>query len=296
AKTERVFHLLDCDRERPGCELDLDVYVNSNFTEENLETLRKNTIAQAFWGSAYAETQTIPNLLGEMDAMRVSDAMILPIKLGLPFGDDMTEVWSAAIDSAGAADRLHAGFSVHPRDHDRLQQIKSFAKTGARVLKLHPTVQRFYPDDPAMMDVYALAEELGLIIFFHGGRAGIEPQSSHRFAMPRHYRAALANFPRLHFILGHAGARDAEAMLELAVNHQNAWLGTHGQGVTRLEQIIQRTGGERLLFGSDWPFYHLGVSLAKVLITTNIPARRDLRRAILRGNAMQLFGFDEAPR
>jgi predicted TIM-barrel fold metal-dependent hydrolase len=78
-------------------------------------------------------------------------------------------------------------------------------------------------------------------------------------------------------------------MLELALAHQNAWLGIHGQGVSSLETIIRRTGGERLLFGTDWPWYHLGATLAKVLICTDSPQRQAIRRAILRDNAVSLL-------
>jgi predicted TIM-barrel fold metal-dependent hydrolase len=53
--------------------------------------------------------------------------------------------------------------------------------------------------------------------------------------------------------------------------------------------MIERTGGDRLLFGTDWPFYHIGASLAKVLIVTAAPGRQDLRRRILRDNALRLF-------
>ena len=79
-------------------------------------------------------------------------------------------------------------------------------------------------------------------------------------------------------------------MLEIALRHENAWLGIHGQSVTHLDRMIRATGGERMLFGSDWPFYHLGTSLAKVLITTEDPARREIRAAILRENAVRLLG------
>ncbi|GAB5450929.1 MAG: hypothetical protein Hals2KO_12570 [Halioglobus sp.] len=289
ARTPRVRHLLDCDAEEPGCRLDLDVYANNNFTEDALGDLSRSTVAQALWGSAFAETQTIPNLLDEMDAMRVQQAIILPIKMGLPFGDRQTERWRDAIDEAGVDDRLISGLSIFPRGKTRIEEMRAHASTGARLMKIHPTVQAFYPDDPDMMEVYEEAQRLGLVIFYHGGRAGIEPESRHRYAVPRHYEAVLANFPQLQVILGHAGARDGEAMLELALRYDNAWLGIHGQGVTRLEEMIQRTGGERLLFGTDWPFYHLGMSLAKVLICTDTPGRLELRKRILRDNALTLF-------
>jgi predicted TIM-barrel fold metal-dependent hydrolase len=56
-----------------------------------------------------------------------------------------------------------------------------------------------------------------------------------------------------------------------------------------LEKMIQRTNGDRLLFGTDWPFYHLGASLAKVLIVTAADDRKDMRQRILRDNAKSLF-------
>ncbi len=288
ASSERVRHLLDCDATNPGCRLDLDVYANSNFTEASLSTLRRSTLAQGLWGSAFAQTQTIPNLLQEMEAMRIEQSIILPIKMGLPFGDDLTERWRDAITSAGVSDRLVAGLSVHPRGRGRLDEMRDHAAAGARVMKLHPTVQAFYPDDPDMMPLYEEAQSLGLIIFFHGGRAGIEPESRQRYAMPRHYEAVLANFPQLQVILGHGGARDMRAMLELALRYDNAWLGIHGQGVSALDEMIRKTQGERLLFGSDWPFYHIGMSLAKVLLCTDSATRGSVRQKILRDNAQQL--------
>ena len=107
--------------------------------------------------------------------------------------------------------------------------------------------------------------------------------------MPRHYEAPLAEFPNLQFILGHAGARDSEAMLELALRYDKAWLGIHGQSLTHLETMIQRSGGERLLFGTDWPFYHPSLQMAKVLILTEENLR--LRKKVLYDNAARLLGL-----
>jgi predicted TIM-barrel fold metal-dependent hydrolase len=289
AVTPRVRHLLDCDGSTPPGALDLDIYINGNFSEEALGKNERILTTQGLWGNDVVRSHTIPNLITEMDAMRVQHSLVLPIKLGLPFGDDLTEQWRAAIATADISDRITTGCSVHPEDPDRGSQLKQYAATGARVVKLHPTVQRFYPDDPSMMPLYEEAQRLGMVIFFHGGRAGIEPESSQRYAMPRHYAKVLQDFPRLQVILGHAGARDSAGMLELALAHENAWLGIHGQGVSSLETIIRRTGGERLLFGTDWPWYHLGATLAKVLICTDSPQRQAIRRAILRDNAVSLL-------
>ncbi len=288
APSARVQHLLDCDSNTPGCELDLDVYVNANFTRKDLDDLRWDAVGQVFWGSARAATHTIPNLLAEMDDMGVARAVLLPIAFGLPYRDDMSGIWHAAVQRADESDRLLQGASVHPRDTDALASLRAQAARGARAIKLHPAGQRFYPDSPELHALYDECARLGMPVFFHGGRAGIEPEYTHRFTLIRHYEEAVGQHPDVHFILGHAGARDVADAIPFALRHANVSLGIHGQGITVLRELIDRVGADRLLFGTDWPFYHLGASLAKVLIVTE--GRPEERRAILDRNAALLLG------
>ncbi len=288
--SKRVQHLLDCDGSDPGCDLDLDVYINRNFDEDALAALRWGALGSMLWGSAAEKTHTMPNLLAEMDATRVEQALILPIAFGLPFGDDLTERWMAAITESGNTDRFLLAASVHPRDSHRIEKLRRFSAAGARAVKLHPTMQRFYPDGDDMMEYYRECERLGLVLFFHCGRAGIEPESIHRYTLPRHFEAAIRAFPKLQFVLGHSGARDVAQAIPLGERYENVWLGASCQGVTMLNEMLARTGGERMLYGTDWPFYHLAASLAKLLIITE--DNPDARYALLRGNAERLLALN----
>lgn len=287
ARTPRVRHLLDCDATDPGCALDLDVYMNANFTAADLRALQLGAIAQLTWGSGAAATHTVPNLLAEMDACRIQRALVLPIAFGLPFGDDLTERFMQAIEDAGAGDRLMRGASVHDGDPDAVAKLERYARAGARAVKLHPAGQRFFPDSEEAMRIYEACGRLGLVVFFHAGRAGIEPDYTHQFTLMRNYEPMLKRFPDVQFVLGHAGARDIADAVPLARKYPNAWMEIHGQGVTRLHELLEALGPERLLFGSDWPFYHLAATLAKVLIVTE--KKPEARRAILSGNADRLF-------
>jgi len=148
---------------------------------------------------------------------------------------------------------------------------------------------RFFPDDEAMFPIYRACDELGLPVIFHGGRAGIEPEAMHQYTLMRHYEGAFRAFPNVQFVLGHAGARDAEDAITLAARHPNLWFDSHGQGVTMLARMLDKIGPDRLLFGTDWPFYHLASALAKVLIVTE--DRPADRVAVLYGNAARLLGL-----
>ena len=83
------------------------------------------------------------------------------------------------VTTAGAERRLHSGLSVYPGEEGAVAQMTQYVAEGFGIMKLHPTVQRFYPDDPAVMPLYEQAQKLGLVVFFHGGRAGIEPVRHH---------------------------------------------------------------------------------------------------------------------
>jgi len=289
ARTERVEYMLDCDATDPGSPLDLDVYINANFSEAALRRLQLMSLAQLFQGSGAAATHTIPNLLGEMDDCRIEKAQILPIAWGLPFGDALAENWMKAIHGAKAESRLLTGGSVVPGDPEAPEKLRALFAQGIRMIKLHPTMQRFYPDDPAMSPIYETCGQLGLPILFHGGRAGIEPEFSHKYALMRHYEGAIRDFPNVQFVMGHAGARDVGQAIPLAQKYANLSLGIHGQGVTKLNQLLDEVGPDKLLYGTDWPFYHLAATQAKVLMVTE--GKPEARHAILRGNAERLFGF-----
>ena len=76
-----------------------------------------------------------------------------------------------------------------------------------------------------------------------------------QYNLVRFLEPVLAEFPRLQVVLGHAGARDVSEAIPLAQRYENAWLGTHGQSVSQLGELVDRVDDQRLLFGSDWPFY-----------------------------------------
>ncbi len=287
ARTPRVEYMLDCDAEEPGCELDLDVYMNANFRPKDLRRLRLGAVAQLFWGSGSAATHTIPNLVDEMDDCRVDRAAILPIEFSLPFGDDLTALWMDEIAKSGVGDRFILGASVHPRDPEAATKLRRYIARGARIVKLHPAAQRFFPDGPELRPIYDVCAELATPIIFHGGRAGIEPGYTHQFTLMRNYEGAFRDFPDVQFVLGHAGARDIADAIPLADRYRNVWLGIHGQGVSKLRELTQLVRSDRLIFGTDWPFYHLAATHAKVLMVTE--GRPDLRRSILRDNAVRLF-------
>jgi hypothetical protein len=100
-------------------------------------------------------------------------------------------------------------------------------------------------------------------------------------------------YPSVNFIIPHLGSfsddwRAQRALIDHLVRHPNVYTDT--SGVRRfdiLEEAVQRAGAQKVLFGSDGPYLHPGLELAKVHL---LRLARDDERLVLAGNVLRLIG------
>jgi predicted TIM-barrel fold metal-dependent hydrolase len=100
-------------------------------------------------------------------------------------------------------------------------------------------------------------------------------------------------YPEVSFIIPHLSSfaddwRAQLAFIDHLVRHPNIYTDTSGiRRFDLLEQAVQRAGAEKILFGSDGPWLHPGVELAKVHALHLSPAEEQL---VLAGNLLRLIG------
>ena len=131
---------------------------------------------------------------------------------------------------------------------------------GFAGLKLHIQVQRFYPDDPRMRDVYArlAAPDRALVI-----HVGTGPHTSEFTGLTRFARV-LEEVPTLRAAICHMGAFETRAALRLLDRYPHLHLDTTmaltpastpftgiDPGVVPDADLIRYA--DRILFGSDFP-------------------------------------------
>jgi uncharacterized protein len=227
-------------------------------------------------------THTLPNLLHEMADLGIVHSILHAIDY--PLISCNAETWLAL--AAGRRDVTVFG-SVHPFGPFMATHLDRQVKKGARGVKVHPAVQLVGPEHPRAQRLYQLCGERRLPVFFHCGPVGIEPEAGRRRSQVNRYEPALAEHPETTFVLGHSGALQWEAGLDLACRYPNAWLDLASQSLGAIRTILERGPADRLVLGSDWPFYHQATAVAKVLLATEgDPA---LRRRVLHDNAARLL-------
>jgi predicted TIM-barrel fold metal-dependent hydrolase len=101
-----------------------------------------------------------------------------------------------------------------------------------------------------------------------------------------------SEYPQVNFIIPHLGSfaddwRAQSALIDPLVRYRNVFADTSGvRRFDLLEQAVERAGPEKILFGTDGPWLHPGVELAKI---TALKLSREAQAQILGGNFLRLI-------
>lgn len=286
---------LDLYREHPRtehylptcCPLDLGPYSNRNFPPAAMREMKVDLSLRSLGASGMRRTHTVPNMVREMDEMGVERSVLLPIDFPV-----LSHNATYALDAGKRTERMVSFGSVHPYSWDVAGKLDAQAHRGARGIKVHPAVQGVRPDDARAMKLYRMCGDRNLIVLWHCGPVGIVSKGADHRCQVRFYEKPIAENPKTTFVLGHAGALQFEDALALVKKYPNVYLEISSQGLHGVRRIVESANADRITLGSDWPFYHAALPIAKVLIATE--GKRDLRRKVLYENAARLLQLPDA--
>ena len=159
---------------------------------------------------------------------------------GYPPANDMV------IAEAAAADGMLVPFCRLDPNADPVPEAERCLDAGARGIKLHPRAEQFAMDEPAVVEIAALAHERRLPVLVHAGR-GIP-------ALGRHALDLCERFPDMRLILAHAGICDLAWIWRDAPDHPNLFFDTSWWAATDMVALFTLVPPSQILFGSDAPY------------------------------------------
>lgn len=233
-----------------------------------------------------AKTHTLPNLIDEMDRFGIGTAVSLPVEI--PFWPRHAQ---HTLDTCRGCDRVIPFAGVHPWDPLPLQRLEWFVGQGCRGMKFHPEFQFHPPDSRSALRLFGVCEDMDLPVLSHSGSTGREPGWMRSMSDVRRFRVIFKKFPKLRFVLGHCGIRFVDEAIACCNEFPNVYLETSNQPVPGLLKVFREADIDRVLFGTDWPFYPMAISMAVALIATD--GKPELRKKFLFGNTARLLGLKE---
>jgi uncharacterized protein len=182
-------------------------------------------------------------------------------------GDDLIAFNTWLVDTVASVPDITPFVAVDPwvLSFEALaHHLDEMRARGARGVKVHPVDQRFVVSDPRMLRVYELCAELGLAVLSHSGAS----RGNVQFAEPRAFDAVAAAVGDLRLVVAHLGGGSWEQVRDLAERHPRiafdlseivAWVGApNAPDDDELVRLIRDVGVERVMFGSDFPWYDPG--------------------------------------
>jgi predicted TIM-barrel fold metal-dependent hydrolase len=272
-------------------------YMGQNNTEQDLSNMTMSMLSSITpEGSVFTNTHTIPNLIAEMDLLNIDKTVVLPIAYGFPYGDDITEWYMDAIERSGKKDRFIICGSVKPTLPDAVEKTKQLKLKGVKGIKVHPNLALFTPNDRLAWAFYEECSQLDLPLLLHCGLVGKESADpdktmgyTGRHADINNFFEPITAFPRLRFVLCHSGGLQNDIAIDIARKNENVWLDIQGQSVGNIRKMIKELGPERLMFGSDWPFFAVASLLSRLLIATE--GDNTVRKMIYSENSLRFWGL-----
>lgn len=179
--------------------------------------------------------------------------------------------------------------SVFPDAPDVLYELERIKALGLKGVKLHPDYQRFCVDDPKMKPIYKKIGELGLITVLHAGQDfGFPPPYG---ATPEKIEKALSWFCSPVIAAHYGGVGCGKEVIERLCG-KDIWFDTSfGYGTMPkyyAQEIINRHGADKILFGSDSPWHTASMELT--LLNTLEISHADFEK-ITHQNAEKLLGI-----
>lgn len=185
--------------------------------------------------------------------------------------------------------------SVLPPD-ETAAFVEGLGQSGRiRGIKIHPAIQDFWPNDPRLGPTYRVCEELGLSVLSHSGSVHGEEQRG----APSCFGPVLRTFPRLKLQVAHLGGGEWREAVALAEAFEQVvfdvceiidWAGSPNAPTrSDLALMIKGIGPNRILFGTDFPWYDLDRTVEKVEQLPGLSAGE--KEAILGLNAAEFYGL-----
>ncbi len=157
-------------------------------------------------------------------------------------------------------------------------------------IKIHPAVHQVYASDPRYARAFAAAEKFGKPIMTHSWEIS-SYNPTQKFSCPGLFEEHIKAFPKVKFVLGHAGGRVGSfpEVVELCGKYPNVSVDISGDYFHNgmIGNLVSAIGAERVLFASDVNWIDPRC-IEGMLLGSSLPEEELMM--IFRTNAERIYG------
>lgn len=205
----------------------------------------------------------VSGLRASMAADGIDFSLVLPIATA-PKQTDNINRFAAQINGT---DGVFSFGSLHPAQNDIEGILEQIAEAGLLGIKLHPEYQQFYVDSPEAIRIFKKCEQLGLYCMLHTGADHGCPPPIH--CSPERLAHILDYVCGDHIIAAHMGGwhmwEEAQKYIIGSPMLIDTCFSLHLMPCEQALQMIRAHGADKVMVGSDWPWYSQKKSVEHVM-------------------------------
>jgi len=197
-------------------------------------------------------TATLENMQQTMHDNNVSAHVIMPIAPYLTFED--------LVEAKKQEPRIVPFTSIDfTKPHDVAAKLHEDVARGAQGLKLHPIIQCQSLRDRPTMEALQAFQKFNKPVLVHSGPSSYYLGSETELNRPEYGAISeivhmVKTFPKIPFIIGHAGLFWVSEIRKSLADCQNVWVDTSFQSPGNIRKLVGTFGADKVMYGSDWPW------------------------------------------
>lgn len=181
---------------------------------------------------------------------------------------------------------------IHPDEPEPLKTLDAIAAAGLPGIKVHPEYQRFRFEEERLFPIWEKCEELGLFVVTHAGWDAMYDPPYH--SSPESLANFHRRFPGLRLVLAHLGGMAMWDEVEKHLTGLEVYLDlamASPEYITseQLARIIRAHGADKILFGTDSPWYDQKKQLDFI---RSLPLTQPEQELIFYRNAAELLKLE----
>lgn len=138
-------------------------------------------------------------------------------------------------------------------------KLEEDLKKGAMGVKIHPIIQETEADSESVIEAIEALQPYSKPVLLHAGTSRYYMPSENKdrfidYASTERIERLISAFPKVNFIIGHAGLDGFRKVIGVMPKYKNAYVDTSFQYPQAVKDLIAAFGGERVLFASDWHY------------------------------------------
>ncbi len=200
-----------------------------------------------------------------------------------------------AVNYEKSGHRIYTYFGFYPQCADKALETMYRHKDDPQCvgIKIHPNNSQVYADDESFRPVWEAAKALNLPIMSHTWDTSTY-NPGQKYAFIGLFEKYIREYPEVTFIFGHSGGRynGIKKAIEIGMKYPNAHYDIGGDiwPLGFLEELTDKIGADRILYGSDYQMIEQRPMLG-VVYGANIS---DLEKEkILHHTAARIFFHEE---